>query len=254
MWSRGDKMEDVGKQFGLSKQRVHKIIVQYRQNGYAYMTDHEKKKLYMTTNLKRWEDMLAIKNKAMFQRNYEIYQLKQTWDKDEAAFYTYASEKYNLATNSIKNCIAKTKRVLALKKEFYIYEKYEHMTLEELFRNIFDRYEILVKESPDKSKNQIYDILSKEYGYTQSMIITIIQKMKNKTLDLDNRQVIRTPKSQILNRDISIFIDFMNWSGSRKDFYQYVEDNYKIKPITTSQILQMNYMADPERFKATRRS
>ena len=254
MWSRGVKMEDVGEKFGISKQRVHQIIVQYRQNGYAYMTDHEKKKLYMTTNLKRWEDKLAIKSQKLFQRNYEIYQLKQTWDKDDESFYLNASEKYGLAINSIKNCIARAKRVLALKKEFYVYEKYEHMTLEELFRSIFDRYEILVEENPDKPKNQIYDILSEEYGYTQSMIITIVQKMKNDTMNLDDRKVIRTPKSQILNRDIAIFIDFMNWSGLRKDFYQYVEDAYKIKPVTTSQILQMNYMADPERFKATRRS
>lgn len=250
-WSQGERMQDIADSINLSKQRVHQIIDEFRKKGFAYTTEFEKKKKEKRTIQQHLDEQFADSQKT-FQRNYNIYLENQSWEGDNQSFYEVAASKYGLSVNSVKNRISEVKRILELRKTFYVYEKYEHLSLREMFELVYKKYLELLKEHPSFTKTHCHKLLSEEFGYTQNTIASIVYNIEKNGIDWDKKSKIKTPLSQGLNRDISVFIDFMKWTGSRESFYNFAKEKYGILRITTQKILQMNYLADPKRFEITK--
>lgn len=252
-WARGEIMEDIGKSYGCSRQRIHQIICEFRQRGYAYTTEHEKKKAAKAVAMQKWQDRLAESTRKSFERYYALYLESENWTGDKNEFFQSMSEKYNLSVSSIKNRISEVKRVLQLKKIFYVTDEYKHKTLQEIFEIVYKRHQELQAEQPNISKADHWELLANEFGYAVGTVQQIVSKMRNDECNWEEKKMIKIPRSQVLNRDIAVFIDFMKWTGKRKDFFEYVKKEYGIEADTTRKILQMNYMADPERYEITKR-
>lgn len=99
--------------------------------------------------------------------------------------------------------------------------------------------------------SKIYDMLTVKFGYKKQMICKIVYEMEGKS-KTPKRETVKTPVSQSLYRDISIFIDFMKWTGTRQEFYDFAKIKYGLARRTTINILQLNYMADPKRYEITK--
>lgn len=250
-WNRGERMQDIADSLGVSKQRVHQIIDEFRKKGYAYTTEFEKKRKERRTE-QQWQDEQFAESQITFQRNYAIYLEKASWKGSNADFYEMASQKYGLSIMSIKNRLSEVKRIIDLRKTFYVYEEYKHLSLKEMFELIFKKYVEISNARPTSTKTERYKIIAEEFGYKEYTIFSIINNIEKNEIEWENKAKIKTPLSQGLNRDISVFIDFMKWTGSRKKFFDFTKEKYGISKITTQKILQMNYLADPKRFEITK--
>ncbi len=251
-WAQGETMQQIANSLGYSKQYIHQTINNFRKKGFAYTTNFEKKQESKRISIQAWQDKLLQKTQKTFERNYALYTEKQNWGGTIDEFYAYATEKYGLSEQSVKNRISEVKAVLALRQEFFVNETYSYKTLKEIFEELYAEYNTLLTKEPGIKLVDCCDILAEKYGYTSHTVSTIISKMKNATMEWDSKNTKKIPELQRLNRDISVFIDFMNWSGPRKDFFKFVHDKYGISMMTTQKILQMNYMADPNRYEITK--
>ena len=251
-FAQGEKMGDIGKTYNCSRQRIHQIIKKYREAGYAYTTEHEKSKEKQGLAMQEWQDRLSKQTQNSFKRNYEIYITKENWDGSAEEFYNEMKSKYNLSENSVKNRISEVKRVLELKKFFHVNQKYEHKTLQEMFELVYKKYKEILANNPTLSKTKCCEIIANEIGYTLKTTQNIIWKMKGNKIDWESKENIKTPLSQTINRDISVFIDLMKWTGTRKEFYEYACKEYKVSKVTLQKILQMHYMADVKRYDITK--
>ena len=250
MWGNGlVPMDKVGRKFGVSKQRISQIIQLYQRLGYAYTTKRDSIKKENNA-MQRWQDKLAARNKAMFERNYDLLKQKESWIGTDADFYKEMGEKYNLKEQTIRNRICDAKRTISLAQQFKISDNYQYTTLEDIFTLIYERYLELERLNKFK-KTEICDCLAKEFAYKRTMIMNIVGLMKNDAYCGINGKT-KIPVSQAKNRDISIFIDYMKWSGSRKSFLNFINEKYGISESTTYKILKMNYMADPKRYDITK--
>ncbi len=250
-WSKGETMKELGASFGLSKQRIQQLIKQFRVRGYAYKTEREKRK-EESTLVSYAQDKKFLETQKTFNRNYTIYLEKQHWNGSDKSFYKKASKKYNLSIQSIKNRLSDVKRILRLRKTFYVYEKYDYLSLREMIELIYKKYTLLYNGSSNITKKECYRLLSEEFGYKEITIQSVVSRFEKNEFDWESKEAIKIPTSQGLNRDISIFIDFMKWGGSRKDFFKYTKEKYNVSKSTTQKILQMNYLADPKRYEITK--
>ena len=250
-WSRGENMQEIGDTIGMSRQRVHQMIDKFRKLGFAYTTEFEKKRKKEREE-QRWEDKHFADSQITFQRDYSIYLEFEKWSDSNKSFYEMAAQKYGLSVISIKNRISEVKRVLKLRKVFYVYEKYDHLSLKEMFELVYKRYNEILNSQPNIQKTECYKALAEEFGYSVVTIQNLICQIKKDKIDWDKKAKIKTPLSQGLNRDISVFIDFMKWTGTRGAFFEYAKEKYGIAKVTTQKILHLNYLADPKRFEITK--
>ncbi len=250
-WGNGESMVAIAKDEGVSQQRIHKIIDILRKSGYAERTQRDILQEEKKYAMERWQDKLAEKHKEQFERNYGLLMEQQRWSGNESEFYQVMQKRYGIKTQTIKNRISEAKRTLLLTREFKISDTYEYCTLEEIFRKIQSRNQELRNEYPMYKSYQIIEMLSNEFNYNSAMIYRILQQLNNPktTTEFTKKKI---PRSQIVYRDISIFIDYMKWTGDRASFFSFVEKKYKIKRGTAYKILQMNYMADPQRYDITK--
>ena len=165
-------------------------------------------------------------------------------------FYQAMEDKYGLSRQTIKNDIALGKRIVNLRQVFYASEKYKYSNLQEVFESVYARYNELLKEG-NLGKLEIYDVMGEEYGYTAIMVYNIIKSMKT-GVDWEGKAKLKIPMSQTLNRDRAIFIDCLNWTGTKVEFLEYAKSKYNVSSPVIYQTLQLNCIADPNRFEMSR--
>ena len=242
----GETQVSIAKSLGVSHQAINSHIVKFRKSHMAYKTkmDIEKEE---KASLHDW---LADENKKKHYRNvfnsyYALYLAKENWTGSDEDFYKEFSEKTGFKTQTLKNWLITVKRVLALQEAIYANEFYEYRTLEEKGQDFRNSYLKIKEQFPDYSKYECANILAEEFNYTFSMTIAIISRIERKEPLFTGQ---KTPVSETTNRDKKMFVDILNWRGTKDEFMKYAKEKYNLKQTEIYRILRLICMAEPKRF------
>ena len=250
-YSQGQRMNSIAKEYGMTKQNVSRIINKYRQMGLAYKTFSQQKQetleecydLY-TAWINNLISKGLLRTDAM-DRNIDIYNELCSWQGSKNDFYVKTAKKYKLKLLTVKNIISQMKRIVKLQESFYIDETYTYDNMFEAYRKIYGRYQELSSEG-NKTSAEIYRILESETDFKSSNIRRIIQIM-NSNDDSISWANKRLPKSETLNRDRALFIDYLRWEGTVSEFYTWAENKYNLCKSTIGDIITFCLNADPKR-------
>ena len=73
--------------------------------------------------------------------------------------------------------------------------------------------------------------------------------------NIDNQefwsQKKKMPIGETVIRDKALFIDFLKWEGSKKEFCMWAKDKYHLSFYYIYHILSLNFIADPKRYEDT---
>ena len=99
---------------------------------------------------------------------------------------------------------------------------------------------------------QCIQILKHEFQYSEISIFKILQMMRE---NIDNTKFFSKKKkmaiTETLVRDRALFVDFLKWDGSKKDFCVWASEKYQLSFHYIYHILSLNFMADPKRYENT---
>jgi len=252
LYAKGVPLPEIAKKYGCTRQAVGRRIKQFRLLGLAYKTDKEIAKENANRVFKEFE-LEKLKNyKRYCDRCFELLQKKENWDGTSEQFFVEMQKQYGLAQQTIKNNIAIAKRVLNLREVFYVSEQYAYLSLKEVFEAVYERHNELLKCDPNASLNKYCTQLAKEFKYTPSMVKSIVTRMKDGVIDWDGKLKFKIPMAQTLNRDRSVFLDCLRWTGTRVEFLKNAAQKYGLSTSTINQILMLNCMADPNRYEISK--
>lgn len=250
LYAAGWTMERIAKKFGFTRQAVHQQIKKYRNLGLAYMTDKEKSKEKENRIFKENELRRLEKYKVYCDKTMAILEAKESWTGTQDEFFTEMQQKYGISRQTVKNDLAVGKRIKNLRDVFYAGNKYEFLTLREVFEKVFSRFNECY-DTGDFSVTEIYVLLAEEFGYKQTTVRNIVLSMK-KGIDWEGKIKTRLPMAQTLNRDRSVFVDCLNWTGTKAEFIIWATQKYGISENNINKILKYNCMADPNRYEISR--
>lgn len=250
LYASGWAMEKIGKKFGCSKQAVHQLIKKYRELGLAYATDKEKAKEKEDRIFQEWELRKLEKYRVYCDTIMAILKAQESWVGTQEAFLDKMQQTYGISRQTVKNDLAIAKRIKNLREVFYAGGKYTFLTLQEVFESVFSRYNeyyavggLLIKE--------IIALLSEEFGYKQSMLRHIVTSMKE-GIDWEGKSKLKLPMLHTLNRDRSVFVDCLNWTGTRSEFLIWASQKYGLSKNSINKILMYNCLADPNRYEISK--
>lgn len=252
LYAKGMPVKEIAKKFKCSPQAITRRIRNFRAWGLAYKTPKdiakekaaEKKR---TANYRKIQQYIA---RGEYLNN--LLKEKESWEGSLESFYVAAETKYNLSRQTIKNDIATAKRVSELREPFCAEGFYEYMNSNEIFAQIFARYSTLRQADPGREGREIYKELSEEFGYKAGMIYKIVSTfLSGETIRATGRKM-RIPITQTLNRDRSVFIDYLNWTGTHSEFLESASLKYKVSIAEIQKILHLNYIADPRRYEMSK--
>lgn len=179
-----------------------------------------------------------------------ILKAQESWIGTQEAFLDKMQQIYGISRQTVKNDLAIAKRIKNLREVFYAGGKYTFLTLQEVFENVFSRYNeyyaaggLLIRE--------IIALLSEEFGYKQSMLRHIVRSMKE-GIDWEGKSKIKLPMLHTLNRDRSVFVDCLNWTGTRSEFLIWASQKYGLSKNSINKILMYNCLADPNRYEISK--
>ena len=249
LYAKGLTLKQIAQKYNCTPQAISKAIKKYIEAGYGYRTEKEKlrEQECLKSPAQKRAEYCAAKRTKTYERDCKILEAFEKWDSNKENFYLEMQKKYGLKKQTIKNRVCEAKRIRALKKVFYINEDYDFIPLKELFELIYEKYIEMTKQEPNMSLTTCYAKLAEEFGYTSYMIMSIIKKMKGEEIDWSTKK--KTPMSQTLNRDISVFIDYMKWIGTKKEFFAFVKNKYNLGNDYVSRIIAMNCLAEPSRYE-----
>lgn len=245
-YAAGEKVPLIAKSYGMCRGGIYRIIAKFCELGYGYKTvmDVKAEESYKRRNI------ITYPYKTV-DRNSLIYQEKMQWNGPINDFYKSAAEKYKLSVNSIKNIVSQEERIIALKKEFFMYGDFPYRTLQELYQSIYDRYLVLRKTF---NVGQSIQRLTVEFNYKYVQIRRVITIMesgnKNEVMYAKKKKI---PIGETLARDRAVFVDFLRWRGSKYNFCEWAKEKYKLSLFYIYQILRFNFIADPTKFEITYR-
>ena len=250
LYAKGFSMPQIAKKFHCTKQAVGRRIQRYRILGLAYKTKAEKERETNIVNILSSDEKKIAKYLVYGKRCTDLLDAKEKWEGTLEDFYRAMEDKYGFSRQTIKNDIALGKRIVNLRRVFYASEKYKYSNLQEVFESVYARYNELLEEG-NLGKLEIYDVMGEEYGYTSIMVYNIIKSMKT-GIDWGGKVKLKIPMSQTLNRDRAIFIDCLNWTGTKAEFLEYAKNKYNVSSSVIYQTIQLNCIADPNRYEMSR--
>ena len=250
LYAKGFSTPQIAKKFHCTKQAAWRRIQRYRISGLAYKIKVEKERETNVVKILSSDEKKIAKYLVYGKRCTDLLDAKEKWEGTLEDFYQAMEDKYGLSRQTIKNDIALGKRIVNLRQVFYASEKYKYSNLQEVFESVYARYNELLKEG-NLGKLEIYDVMGEEYGYTAIMVYNIIKSMKT-GVDWEGKAKLKIPMSQTLNRDRAIFIDCLNWTGTKVEFLEYAKSKYNVSSPVIYQTLQLNCIADPNRFEMSR--
>lgn len=242
----GETMTSIAADLGVTKQAISLIIQNLRKHGYAYKTEKDKQREQTRKVTPQGHIPIgALKNMI---RDYEIYDARQRWTGDSDTFDQMMSNKYGISKARVKNNISIMKRILRLKEEIFIFEDVSYLSQEEVYRNIFSEYQLMLTEHPDYSKTACMEILAEKYKFTYYNIYRIIRIMKTENPADYFKGKKKLTQEETYNRDKAMFIEYLKWPGERKDFCHYAAKKYGITYYYATTILRYCLYADPRRY------
>ena len=248
LYAKGVPVKEIAKRYQCSKQAVTRRIRNFRNWGFAYKTQKDilREEAMERKRTADWRIIQKYIERGTYLRN--LLAEKEFWEGDLDSFFAAMEVKYSLRRQTIKNDIATAKRVRELQEPFNIEEVYEYMDAEAVFAQISARYKELKQESPKRTKKELCIQLSKEFGYKAGTLYQIITTTQKATTETGTVKKSRTPITQTLNRDRSVFIDRLRWTGTSSLFLQWASHKYNISASAVQEILILNYIADPQRY------
>ncbi len=239
-YASGEQEQSIAKSYGVSCAAISKTIKKFRRLGLAYKTEKEKAAEIKLEASKISAKKYDYKNRV---RDEEIFDAFEKCTSSKKEFYGFMSQKYNLSVGRIKHIISDQKRISVLKEDFKIYDEFKYKNTKELYLEIYNRFLDL---SADKSvaKYKIYQIIADETGYKPVGVQTIIDKMI-KSGEYNSK---RTPAVEVTNRDKALFVDYLKWNKSQKEFCEFASKKYNLSAATVKQILRFSFKAVPERY------
>ena len=247
LYAKGVAVKEIAKRYHCSPQAITRRIRKLRNLGFAYKTPKDIAREEALERKRTVNYRIAQKyiKRGAYLRN--LLAEKESWKGDLESFYLTMERTYSFSRQTIKNDIATAKRVKELQEPLNIEEVYEYMDAESVFEQISVRYEEIKREYPNRTKQDLCKQLSEEFGYKAGRIYQMITTPAITAATGVGRK-IRTPITQTLNRDRSVFIDRLRWTGTNALFLQWASQKYKVSPSVVQQILILNYIADPQRF------
>lgn len=248
----GMSMEQIGKEYGMTKQNVSKIITKKRNNGEAYKTkkEIEKEEATLIKNVYSPSSQRAkirLTFSSRYTRMKTIYEFYQKWTLSKKEFYALMMQIHNITERQVKIDLRDYEYLLLLKDEIRIQDTYTYKGLDELYEEIFNEYQEMRKENINISQKKCCEFLGNKYQYTPNNILRIINIMSDEKSDysLKTKKVSSIEK---LNRDKAIFVEYANWTGTRKDFCRWVGEKYNISYDYAQKILTYVLNADISRY------
>lgn len=245
-YAAGETMTSIGASYGMTKQAVSLIIDIWRKNGLAYPTEKEKQKQHVRQETPHGHIPIgAFRNMV---RDFEIYEAKQHWTGDADTFDQMMMDKYGVSKSKVKNSISIIKRILRLKEEVLISENVTYRSQEEVYRSIYEEYQLVKKENPNRSNASCMESLAEKYGFTIQNIDRIIKIMETEIPEEYFSKKRKLTKTETFNRDKALFIEYLKWPGERKDFCRYAEKKYGLSYSYVYAILKYCLYANPKRY------
>lgn len=244
-YAAGETMTSIAADYGVTKQRISVIVQKLRKNGMAYRTE---------SDIKR-EQAREPKPKARFRkgqeetlaRDYQIYAERMRWQGTPDEFNKNMALKYGISIQTVKNIVSQIKRVLRLREEIFIYENISYRSLKEIYQSVYTEYLTLKETNPGLTFAAHSQLLADRYNFAQRNIARIVQIMKGDTAEAYLNKKRRLTKTETYNRDKAVFIDYLRWTGTKKDFYCYATQKYALSYKMLSTIIKYCLSAVPER-------
>ncbi len=251
LYAKGISVKKIAKKYKCTTQAITGRLRKVRALGMAYQTKMDIEKAEKERLPQIIEEIKLEKYRNYCDLCMTLLKEKENRSGSLDEYYKQMNCQYNLSKQTIKNRIAIAKRILNLREAFYTDRKYEYMSLKKVFEMVYGRYNELCVKIPDLAENKYYLMLQKEFCYSKNMIITIIKSMK-KGIDWDAKKKIKTPVSEVLNRDRSVFIDCLKWRGTLTEFYDMASEKYALTRAEVGQIIRYNCLADPKRYQMSK--
>lgn len=231
---------EIAKLYEMTPQGIGRIIRKYDASGLGYQTEKEKL---------RDQEILGYTAKELTpthsQEYIELYQAKMHWKGGIEDFYQEMMKKYGLSKQTIRNRISKGKRIIALKDSIFVNNKFDFNDLKTLYQDVYTEYVDLQARIPTKLKR--CEIIAQKYHYTVQNILRIVSIMESDTKQYFARKNIRLSPTETTNRDKAIFVDYLNWKGSKPNFLIWAQEKYHISQNNIQSILYYCLEADPRR-------
>ncbi len=242
----GKSMTSIAAEYGMTKQNISLIIQKFRDNGLAYKTvkDIEKER---PNNISP-QKVISKSALRRLLRDYQIYDAKQSWTGTAVEFERSMSKQFGLSARSIKNIVSRMKRIIRLKEEMHIYEDVSYRSLEEVYRSIYADFLVLQEEHPNLSLNAYAVRLAEKHGFSAANITRIIDIMGIEDITNYFEKKHRLTSEEAYCRDKALFIDYLRWSSTPKDFYTFAAKKYDISYHYVQAIIQACLLANPSRY------
>lgn len=245
-YAAGETMTSIGADYGFTKQNVSLIIKKLRRNGMAYRTVYDMEKEQANELVK--ESTMGEGSKAILMRYDDIYLKKQQWTGTANEFNEQMSKEYGISIQTVKNTVSQMKRILKLRDEIFIYGDTNYRSLRGVYQAIYTDYLELKSQNPGLSFMACTQQLSTQHNFTPHNIGRIINIMTDDTAVDYLSKKRRLTKTETYNRDKAIFIDFLRWTGERKEFCYYAAQKYNLSYKYVYEILKYCLYADPDRY------
>lgn len=246
-YAAGETMVDIAASLGVSRQSISLVIMKLRKQGKAYRTQWD-----IQRELAKEEQQkppIREQSQECLERDYQIYYERQNWDGPADEFIKVTSEKHGLSAQSVRNTVARMKRIIRLKEEIFIYEDVSYQSMGEVYQSVYSDYMDMKNSMRYISHEEIARQLGKKYGFSLQNIIRIVQIMETNTDASHFSKKHKLTKTETYNRDKAIFIDFLRWPGKRTDFYNHAAEKYGLAPYYVYIILKYCFFADPKRYE-----
>ena len=158
------------------------------------------------------------------------------------------AKRYGISRQRVLNILSVARRMERLKKEIFIYENVTYRTREEVYRAIYQDYLKLKAEDPDMPNYVANNVLSKSHGYSSISIDKIhkIMTMEDPMAYIHKKKHLTS--SEAYKRDKAIFIDYLKWTGTRREFCKIAAEKYDLSVNYVEQILFYVLDADEKRY------
>lgn len=237
-YAEGETMASIAKSYNMSRQNVSVKINRFRDLGLAYKTkkEIEREENNLNYNSKKLEKKLRKFDKR-YNREYNVYILNEVWKGSDTELYNYIERVYGYTKQQAKNIVSRSRYREKMAEDFFVYEDFSHKSLEDVYREIYAKYNKIKAEFPDISNRACYIQLAEKYNYCPDNIKRIVKIMSTEKETNYFEKKRKFPSNEKIERDKAIFVDYLQWTGEIKDFYSVTAKKYNLSVAYIRQIL-----------------
>ena len=254
LYVQGVPVKVIAQRFNMSQEGIYKYIRKYRKFGYAYETPKERiSNGYVYTGPKVFDallnetrELLGIGSQVS-KRREEMYAAKQVWPGTVKTFVQTMAKKYNISQQTVKNYLSEQNVIEKLRAPVYAHDKYPVESVLDIHQRVYNRYLELKAQHPTAYKYELLKTITEETGYAEITLNGIIKKMKNPSPQTSSSAKTRISPKQTADRNKALYVDYINWTGTKEEFFQFTKEKYNIGKDATRAVLKAMVNSDPKR-------